>query len=244
MSPMPVVVMGMREIISMTVGMAVRGEALTLDELRELCSETMPALVVLDPLAEEEKGFDFLKEAPRMCRTARLAALSGRFERGAMERMFDLGVTALMTPEDEVEDIRHALHAANKGKKHVTPCAMDAWQLDDTTQTAPNQKNITQTLSDRELQIFTLLGTGLSIKETAAKAGVSARTVESHEARIKTKLGFRSNTEMRRHAILYVGHSAGTPRRVSNGRARRPETPRGRPPEINHGFELSARENV
>ncbi|MGV3659957.1 MAG: LuxR C-terminal-related transcriptional regulator [Prosthecobacter sp.] len=221
MSPMPVVMMGMRQIISTAGGMRVCGEAATLDELRELCAETMPTLVVLDPLAEDEKGFEFLKEAPQMCRTARLAALSAQFERVGMERMFDLGVMALMTPQDEVEDIRHALHAANKGKKHVTPCAMEAWRLDDDTQTAPNQKNITQTLSERELEIFTLLGAGLSVKETAAQAGVSARTVESHEARIKTKLGFCSNTEMRRHAILYVGHSARPRKRVSHGDAAR-----------------------
>lgn len=206
MSPSPLVMMGMRQIVSMAGGMTICGEARTLDQLRDLCSETMPGLVVLDPLAENEKGFEFLRLAPHMCRKARLAALSGQFERVVMERMFDLGVTVVMTPHDEVEDIRHALHAANMGKKHVSPCAMEAWQLDDRIQAGPNQKDIAQTLSRRELEIFTMLGAGLSVKQVAAKAGVSARTVESHQARIKTKLGFRSNTEMRRHAILYVGH--------------------------------------
>lgn len=57
-------------------------------------------------------------------------------------------------------------------------------------------------LTDREREVFTLIGNGLSDKEIAAALGLSVRTVQGHGARIRQKLGIRSRTQLLRLSIL------------------------------------------
>ncbi len=59
-------------------------------------------------------------------------------------------------------------------------------------------------LSDREFEVFQLIGNGFSTKEIAEKLNVSANTVESHRNRIKAKLNLESSAELSRHAIQWV----------------------------------------
>lgn len=59
-------------------------------------------------------------------------------------------------------------------------------------------------LSDREFEVFQLIGNGFSTREIAEKINVSTNTVESHRNRIKTKLNLASSAELSRHAIQWV----------------------------------------
>ncbi len=59
-------------------------------------------------------------------------------------------------------------------------------------------------LSDREFEVFQLIGNGFSTREIAGKLNVSANTVESHRNRIKQKLNLESSAELSRHAIQWV----------------------------------------
>jgi DNA-binding NarL/FixJ family response regulator len=59
-------------------------------------------------------------------------------------------------------------------------------------------------LSDRELEIFTMIGRGLGTREIASKLFLSIKTVEAHREHIKEKLQLRSGTELMRAAVQYV----------------------------------------
>jgi DNA-binding NarL/FixJ family response regulator len=59
-------------------------------------------------------------------------------------------------------------------------------------------------LSDREFEVFQLIGNGFSTREIADKINVSTNTVESHRNRIKTKLNLESSAELSRHAIQWI----------------------------------------
>ena len=59
-------------------------------------------------------------------------------------------------------------------------------------------------LSDREFEVFQLIGNGFSTREIAEKLNVSTNTVESHRNRIKAKLNLESSAELSRHAIQWV----------------------------------------
>jgi DNA-binding NarL/FixJ family response regulator len=60
-------------------------------------------------------------------------------------------------------------------------------------------------LSNRELQIFRLIGTGLNTGDIAAALNLSPKTVGAHRENIKTKLGLRTAAELEREAVLHVG---------------------------------------
>ena len=59
-------------------------------------------------------------------------------------------------------------------------------------------------LSDRELEVFQLLGQGLSVDRIADNLFLSVKTVEAHREHIKQKMGFKSSAELLRYAIEFV----------------------------------------
>ena len=71
-------------------------------------------------------------------------------------------------------------------------------------------KSPLQVLSDRELEVFELTGSGLSTREIAERLHLSVKTVESYRARIKTKLNLESAAELMQHAVQWVAGEHGT----------------------------------
>ena len=61
-----------------------------------------------------------------------------------------------------------------------------------------------ETLSDRELEVFELLGSGLSSRDIAERLELSVKTVETYREKIKAKLSLKNGTELTRHAIHFV----------------------------------------
>jgi DNA-binding CsgD family transcriptional regulator len=60
------------------------------------------------------------------------------------------------------------------------------------------------TLTDRELEVFRLIGEARETREIARRLGMSAKTVEAHRASIKRKLKLKTGPELTRHAVLWV----------------------------------------
>jgi DNA-binding NarL/FixJ family response regulator len=65
-----------------------------------------------------------------------------------------------------------------------------------------------ESLSDRELQVFEMIGQGLATKEIARKLDLSHKTIEAHREKIKSKLNLRSGTELSRYATQWVLENA------------------------------------
>jgi DNA-binding NarL/FixJ family response regulator len=63
-------------------------------------------------------------------------------------------------------------------------------------------------LSDRELEIFSFIGRGLSVSELASELNVSVKTIETHQMRIKEKLALHSAAELRQKAREWLSRSA------------------------------------
>jgi DNA-binding NarL/FixJ family response regulator len=65
-------------------------------------------------------------------------------------------------------------------------------------------RSLVQRLSDRELEVFSLLGEGLSTREVAQRLNLSVKTIETHRAQIKRKLGLRNSTELIQRAVEWT----------------------------------------
>ncbi len=59
-------------------------------------------------------------------------------------------------------------------------------------------------LSDREMQVFLLLGGGKATQQIATELGISMKTASAHRENLKTKLGVDSAAELVRHAVTYI----------------------------------------
>jgi DNA-binding NarL/FixJ family response regulator len=75
-------------------------------------------------------------------------------------------------------------------------------KFSDTVKKPRNSK--LESLSDRELQVFSLFGRGLGATRLAAELHLSVKTIETHQRRIKEKLGLRSAVELSKEATLWM----------------------------------------
>ena len=109
-----------------------------------------------------------------------------------------IGVNAYVTKADPVETLVDAIAAVRSGRQFLGPTLTKslAERLD-----GGSQAGSTNDLSERELEVLTLLGRGFGRTEIAASLSLSTRTIETFVERIKNKLNVNNNRELLREAI-------------------------------------------
>ena len=103
--------------------------------------------------------------------------------------------------------IVEAIHRVLHGELHVGG-HMAKKLLRRAVEGKPVNGNIVQCLSDRELDVFTMIGQGLTTQQIARRLDISPRTVESHRKKIKMKLGLQNAVQLNRHAFAWVCENA------------------------------------
>jgi DNA-binding NarL/FixJ family response regulator len=110
------------------------------------------------------------------------------------------------------ESVITALRNISKGRIHVSENMMalllDKLHVNPSSQGAPTE----QVLTDRELEVFRLIGLGLSTREIADRMNLGIKTIGTYRDRIKQKLCIKSAAELTRRAVLWIENSqAGKP---------------------------------
>ena len=205
--PLPVVRLGLIFMIDMWTRMKVCGEAPTVARARVLLPNHQPDLVMVDAAMEDGDGFAFLKEVSSTC--AKAVVFSRSMNTLSVQRAFQCGARAVISHLDSQESVLSALIAVAAGRKHIASCVAEVMAGSITQPEVHDTQNAERLLSERELQIFHLLGRGHSVKEMAARLGISTKTVESNEARMKEKLGLKNNATLRHEATLFVSRKDG-----------------------------------
>jgi DNA-binding NarL/FixJ family response regulator len=200
--PLPVVRAGLKFMIDLGSEMQVCAEAPTLARARILLPRLQPEVVMVDVVMEDGEGFAFLKEVCGAC--ARAVVFSRALGSATVQRAFQCGARAVISHLDSQESVLDALIAVTEGRKHIAPCVTETMAGSLTQSEGLDTREVERLLSGRELQIYHLLGRGCSVKEMAAQMGISAKTVESNEARMKEKLGLKNNAALRHAATLFV----------------------------------------
>ena len=197
----PVVRMGLRALLEQAPGFEVCGEAgSTLEALRALSAEK-PDLTLLDLMLGGRGGVDFVTECLRAWPGTRIVVLSQHDEALYAERVLKAGAHGYLMKGAALEGVVHALQTVLRGDIAVSP-AMNARIL---AQRFHGQGAARYSdLSNREMQIFLLIGAGLPTGAIASELCLSPKTIGAHRENIKTKLGLASAAELEREAVLHV----------------------------------------
>ncbi|MEQ1861607.1 MAG: response regulator transcription factor [Chthoniobacteraceae bacterium] len=202
--PEPVARLGMITLLKSHARLRVAGEAETVRTGRELCAKLKPDIVVIDPAMEGGEGFVLLKDVPRWAPRARVVAFSAIEDAFFVQRAFSAGACGYVTRRDPVPALISAVLGAASGERHVSP-RIEKVLLDHLAAGSPAANHgALGKLSERELQVFHLLGEGHATRVVSERLGVSVKTVESHQQRIKSKLCVGSGAELRKRAALFV----------------------------------------
>lgn len=204
--PEPVTRGGLIQLINEQPQLRVCAETETLLRARELCAEHKPRVVMMD-LAMGD-SFAFIAELTRTKPETRVVIFTAQCDWISVQRAFKAGACAFVARRDPVSALIAALIGALSGERHVGP-GIERLLLDNLARgTVEMEENEAAGLSDRELQVFQLMGLGHNTRTLAAKLGVSTKTIETHRRRMKMKLGVSTGTELQRRAVLFRAKSS------------------------------------
>jgi DNA-binding NarL/FixJ family response regulator len=199
----PVMRMGLSCLVNAADGLQVVGEAGSAGEaLAKLGEMDPPDLILVDISLPDRNGLELLKELKDVAPESKTLVISSHDEEVYAERVLRAGgrgyVTKDRAPERLVEAVRQVLAGGIFLSGEMTAKMMEVFAGGGSTGSSVSS------LTDRELEVYRLIGEGNASREIAAKLGISIRTVDAHRTHIKDKVGLRDAVELSYHAIRWV----------------------------------------
>jgi len=185
------------------------GQTGTAREALGLIETLSPRIVVVDISLDGGSGLELIKDVKAIHPKVDLIVLSMHDEMLYAERAMRAGAAGYIMKREATEKVLDAIRAVIQGELYFsnTVNAMLAQKL---VQGAGNQAASISSLSDRELEVFQLLGRGYNTRQISEQMNVGFKTVHAYCARIKEKLNLANINELVFHAIRW--HESQQPR--------------------------------
>ena len=204
----PMMRRGYVSLINAEPDLVVCGEAGSTREALEALTETEPDLVVTDISLEGPNGIELAKQLLSLHPDLLVLIISMHDEALYAERALQAGVRGYLMKTEGDDAVLHAIRHVLDGHVYLSSAMQDRILFQHVGTSvragANNASAGLTTLSDRELEVFELIGRGHTAREIGEQLSISPKTVESHRARIKAKLGIETPTELMRQAIQWV----------------------------------------
>ena len=198
----PIVREGLTARIEMEGDMVVIGMAETADQALESIKKEEPDIVVTDLSLSGRPGLELIKDIRVGWPSLPILVLSIHDEDLWAERVLRAGAQGYVMKAHATEKVMEAIRRVLAGGLWLSE-HMNSYLLGRLTHGRPTTTGTPlATLSDRELEVFQMIGRGLSVKEIATQLFLSAKTVDVHRDHIKEKLGIRSSAELLRYAVI------------------------------------------
>jgi len=199
-----VVRQGLKQLLGSEQDLEVCGEAETAFEALSRIEALKPDVVVLDLSLRESDGLDLLKDIRVRFPAVKTLVLSMHDEGFYGERVLRAGGRGYVMKEEAAEKVLEAIRCVLRGEIYLSPHLTSRMLSSLTGGKSMTDVSAVHTLSDRELQVFRLIGQGLGTRQIAEKLHLSIKTIESHRENVKRKLGLADATELVRHAVRWV----------------------------------------
>ncbi len=200
----PIFRMGMAELLNQEDDFFVCGLAEDIAGARKIIQQHNPDLAIIDITLAGENGLDLVKELSADKNNLSILVLSMHDEQVWAERAIRAGARGYIMKKEASEKVIFALRSILGGKIHVSANIMerllDRFQLKPDVPTAPT----VDLLTDRELEVFRLIGAGLSTREIAERMNLGVKTIGTYRDRVKQKLGIKTAAELIRRAVLWT----------------------------------------
>jgi DNA-binding NarL/FixJ family response regulator len=174
---------------------------------RELFLRHKPHLVLIGLRLTGADGIQLIKEFRNLDPAAAILALSEQADAFSAQRAFRAGARGYLSTEDAPELLR-ALDEISTGRPYVGASVLPLILSNFAGGAKGVGSSDINSLSNRELEIFSFIGRGLGVSELATELNVSVKTIETHQMRMKEKLGVHSAAELRQKAREWLARSA------------------------------------
>jgi DNA-binding NarL/FixJ family response regulator len=200
----PVVRVGVRQIIARDPSLTICGEADSAAAALALASTSKPDVALIDLSLQDGTGLELIRALRETAPDVRVLVLSMHDEVLFAERALRAGSRGYVMKLSAAEDLVHAIKEVLAGRLFVSSrmsqSLLERLAQDDGAGTRDRIGNLT----DRELEVFELIGRGLATAAIAERLKVSIKTIETYRSNIKSKLDLKDATELIRFASAWT----------------------------------------
>jgi DNA-binding NarL/FixJ family response regulator len=191
---------GLKQIVAESPDMVVAAEASTGQEALELALSQDFDVAVIDIAMPGRGGLDILKDLKMKKPSLRVVMLSMYPEEQYAVRSIRDGASAYLNKANATEELLEAIRTVAGGKRYITPSVADrmASYIED-----DGNRPLHETLSDRELQVLGMIGSGKTVTEIAAELVLSAKTVSTYRTRLLERMHLDSTAQLIKYALKH-----------------------------------------
>jgi DNA-binding NarL/FixJ family response regulator len=182
---------------------SVQGETESASEARELLARHEPKLLITGLTLRGGDGVELIRDLRRLSPQTRAVVLTARTDAASMQRAFRAGARGYVAVQDTTDTLLQALTEVLRGELFAS-VTVSRYAVETFVTGTPFRADAVNTLSDRQWHIFRRLGAGDGPMTLARALRVSVKTVETHQARIKEKLGCRTAAELHAQAARWA----------------------------------------
>ena len=200
----PIVRQGLAQLINQEHDLVVCGQAEDAHEAIRAVRENEPDMVIVDISLKDTSGVELIKDLQVQHPELPILTLSMHDEAVYGERALRAGARGYIMKQEAIEKVVTAIRRVLAGEVYVSD-GMAAKMVSKLVGGASKRTgSLVERLSDRELEVFRMLGEGYNTRETAEKLHLSVKTIETYRAHIKDKLALQDASELLRAAIQWV----------------------------------------
>lgn len=197
----PIVREGFAKLINHEADLNVAGTAETAMEAMEMIQKENPDVVMLDLSLKESSGIELIKDLQVICPEVRILVVSLHDEEIYAERVLRAGAKGFIMKAEAVDDIITAVKKVASGEIYLSSKMQSKMIETMTSGRKKNNMNPIDILSDRELEVFQMIGEGLKTKNIAEKLKLSIKTIETYKSHLKLKLQIKDGIELIQRAV-------------------------------------------
>jgi DNA-binding NarL/FixJ family response regulator len=200
----PIVRQGLAQLINDEKDLHVSAEAGTAREAMEAIDKERPDIAIVDISLEDRSGVELIKDIQNRFPEVPCLALSMYDESMYAIRVLRAGGRGYVMKQEVPKKVLIAIRRVLGGHIYVSE-NMATRLLDQlVTNAPPGEQPALGNLTDREMEVLTMIGRGIGTREIADRLYLSVKTIEGHRERIKEKLKLKTGAELVRYAVQYT----------------------------------------
>jgi len=200
----PMMRQGLAQLINGEPELAVSWEAGNAAQGLEMVLAHSPDLVLADISLPDKNGLELIKDIHAACPTTAILVVSMHDEGLYADRVLRAGGRGYIMKQEGGKQLLVAIRQVLNGQIYVSGKMSEKILEIFSKHRSDSHDSPSAHLSDREFEVFQLIGGGKGTREVAEKLHLSVKTVEVHRANIKKKLKLKSATELVRQAVQWV----------------------------------------
>lgn len=204
----PILRQGLTRLINAEADLEVCGEAEDAATAFDLVGKLNPDVAVIDISLKNSNGLELIKNIKARYPELLVLVLSMHEETLYAERALRAGARGYIMKEEASEQVLLAIRKVLAGDIFLSERMKSRMIQQMASGRAKVVSSPIELLTDRELEVFRLIGEGRSTRQIAAQLHLSVRTVEAYREYIKAKLHLKNSTELIQHAFHWVHHEA------------------------------------